>query len=181
MNTAHPVHDAPIEIVPYDDAWPRLFADEAQAIRAALGEWLAGPIEHIGSTAIRGLAAKAVVDIMAGVHSLEVSRPAIDRAAAMEYCYSPYRPDQEHWFCKPSLAERRFHLHLVPMASRDWRATLAFRDYLRAHPLVSAEYEGLKRHLAREHRSNREAYTEAKGPFIARVTAIALDEGYGQT
>jgi GrpB-like predicted nucleotidyltransferase (UPF0157 family) len=181
MHAGHPADDAPIVIVPYDDAWPRLFADEAHVLRATLGAWLAGPIEHVGSTAIRGLAAKPVVDIMAGIHSLDTARPAIDAAAALDYCHAPYRADQEHWFCKPSFADRRFHLHLVPIDSADWRATLAFRDFLRAHPLVSAEYEGLKRQLAREHRTNREAYTEAKHPFIARVTGRALDEGYGQS
>jgi GrpB-like predicted nucleotidyltransferase (UPF0157 family) len=177
----HPATEAPIEIVAYNDAWPDMFVGEAHAIQATLGPWLTGPIEHIGSTAIRGLAAKAVVDIMAPIRGLDQSRPAIAAAVTLGYCYSPYRPDHEHWFCKPSFSMRTFHLHLVPIDSDGWRATLAFRDYLRNHPLVAAEYEGLKRHLAREHRTDREAYTAAKYPFIAQVTALALSEGYGGT
>ena len=69
--------DAPVEIVPPDPSWPALFAEEAEVLRRALAPWLAGPIEHIGSTAVAGLAAKPVIDIMAGVHTLDESRPAI--------------------------------------------------------------------------------------------------------
>jgi GrpB-like predicted nucleotidyltransferase (UPF0157 family) len=172
--------EAPIEIVSYDTSWPGMFLDEERLIRRAIGAWLAGRIEHIGSTAIPGLGAKPVIDIMAAVESLDASRPAIEAASRAEYCYAPYRPDEEHWFCKPSPASRTHHLHLVPLDSLKWRATLAFRDYLRAHPLVAAEYEGLKRQLAKAHRTDREAYTAAKHPFIARIVSVAIDQGYGQ-
>jgi GrpB-like predicted nucleotidyltransferase (UPF0157 family) len=86
----------PVEIVEYNSSWPLLFAQERQALLRALAPWLTGPIEHIGSTAIPGLAAKPVVDIMAAVSSLEASRPAIDAAAEIGYCYFPYRPESEH-------------------------------------------------------------------------------------
>jgi GrpB-like predicted nucleotidyltransferase (UPF0157 family) len=166
--------EAPVEIVAYDPAWPARFAGERYVLSDALADWLAAPIEHMGSTAIPGLAAKAVVDILAPVHSLEASRPAIAAAARLGYCYFPYQPDQRHWFCKPSAAFRLFHLHLVPLGSLQWRRPLAFRDYLRARPEVAAEYEALKRELAARHRLDREAYTEAKRPCIDRVTALAL-------
>ena len=148
-------------------------------LRSTLSTWLAGPIEHIGSTAIPGLAAKPVIDIMAGVETLDASRPAIDAAVHLGYCYFPYRPDSEHWFCKPSPAFRTHHLHLVPTGNEQWRGAIAFRDYLRSHPGVAAEYEALKRNLAREFHRDREAYTQAKHPFIARITSRALDAGYG--
>ena len=172
--------EAPIEIVEYDDTWPRRFFDEQLVIRAALAPWLAGPIEHIGSTAVPELAAKPVVDIMAAVASLDESRPAIDAASAIGYCYAPYRPEDEHWFCKPSFALRTFHLHLVPLSSEQWSSTLAFRDYLRAHRDVALEYERLKRELAARYRHDREAYTEAKRPFILRIVQRALDERAGR-
>src|SRR6478752_4393271 len=84
--------EAAVEIVPYDPAWPRLFEEERQALIDAIGPWLTGPVEHIGSTAIPGLAAKPVIDIMAGVASLDASRPALEAAARLGYCYFPYRP-----------------------------------------------------------------------------------------
>jgi GrpB-like predicted nucleotidyltransferase (UPF0157 family) len=172
--------EAPVEIVPYDSAWPDLFEQERHVLRHALSEWLVGPIEHIGSTAIPGLSAKPVIDIMAGVKTLEQSRPAIDAAATLGYCYAPYKVDLEHWFCKPSPAFRTHHLHLVPIGTAQWIRSIAFRDYLRVHAGVCAEYETLKRRLAREHRLDREAYTEAKRPFIDRVSDAALELGYGQ-
>jgi GrpB-like predicted nucleotidyltransferase (UPF0157 family) len=168
--------EAPIEIVSYDPAWPARFGEEAKELRRALAAWLVGPIEHIGSTAIPGLAAKPVIDIMAAVETLDASRPAIAALADLDYRYAPYRADSEHWFCKPSLAFRTHHLHLIPLESSRWSETIAFRDYLRAHSRIAAEYEDLKRRLADVHRFDREAYTEAKGPFVARITALALQE-----
>ncbi|MBI3449850.1 MAG: GrpB family protein [Acidobacteria bacterium] len=173
--------EAPIEIVPYDASWPARFAEESQILRRALAAWLAGPIEHIGSTAVPGLAAKPVIDIMAGVRTLDGSRPAIAAATGLGYCHFPYQVDLEHWFCKPSPAFRTHHLHLIPVGAPQWARPLAFRDYLRAHPDVAAEYESLKRDLARKHHLDREAYTQAKGPFIDRVTARALAMGLGSS
>ena len=139
-----------------------------------IGKWLAGSIEHIGSTAVPGLAAKPVVDIMAGVESLEASRPALARLEDCGYCYFPYRAEVMHWFCKPSPAFRTHHLHLVPFQSRLWIERVAFRDYLRAHLDVAAEYADLKWRLAEVHRFDREAYTDAKGPFVERILKEAF-------
>lgn len=72
-----------------------------------LAPWLVGPVEHIGSTAVPGLAAKPVIDIMAGVQARETSRPAIAAATELGYGYWPYQADVEHWFCKPSPAQPR--------------------------------------------------------------------------
>jgi GrpB-like predicted nucleotidyltransferase (UPF0157 family) len=94
--------EAPIEIVPYDQSWPIRSHEEADAIRRMLAPWLVGTVEHIGSTAIPPLAGKPVIDIMAGVRTLEESRPAITVATELGYCYAPYQAEVEHWFCKPS-------------------------------------------------------------------------------
>ena len=168
--------DAPVEIAPYDPSWPDRFGEEAERVGRVLAAWLVGPVEHIGSTAIPGLAAKPVIDIMAGVRTLDDSRPAIAAAAELGYCYAPYQVEIEHWFCKPSFAFRTHHLHLIPVGSQAWVRPIAFRDYLRVHAGVAAEYEVLKRRLAIEHRLDREAYTVAKRPFIDRVTDAALNE-----
>jgi len=168
--------EQPVEIVEYSASWPRLFHEEREALTRTLAPWLAGPVEHIGSTAIPGLAAKPVVDIMAAVSTLESSRTAIPAAAELGYCYFPYRVESEHWFCKPSPLFRTHHLHLVPMGSPLWAETIAFRDYLRAHPAIASEYEALKRRLARQFQFDREAYTEAKRPFIDRIIRVATGQ-----
>jgi GrpB-like predicted nucleotidyltransferase (UPF0157 family) len=170
-------NDAPVEIVDYDPTWPVRFEAERDQLVELLESWLVGPIEHIGSTAVIGLPAKPVIDMMAGVESLDASRAAIEVVAELGYCYAPYRAESEHWFCKPSFAFRTHHLHLVPFGSVQWASTLAFRDCLRAHPAVAAEYAALKRRLAEKHRFDREAYTQAKEPFIAQTRDRALRSG----
>ena len=170
--------DAPVHTVPYDSDWPRRFEAERQLLISAIGRWLvAGSIEHIGSTAIPGLDAKPVIDIMAGVESLEGSHAALPVLARLQYCYAPYRTEVMHWFCKPSPAQRTHHLHLVPLGSPVWIERLAFRDYLRTHSDVAIEYAALKHRLAKTHRFDREAYTDAKAPFVQRVLGDALRSG----
>jgi GrpB-like predicted nucleotidyltransferase (UPF0157 family) len=167
------VADAPVEIVPYDPSWPLRFEAERDVLARGLQIWIVGTIEHIGSTAVPGLPAKPVIDIMVGVKDLDTSRPAIPAAEALGYSYAPYRPDEKHWFCKPSPAFRTHHLHLVPHGSPMWRRQLVFRDYLRTHADTAAEYADLKRGLAEQYRMDREKYTEEKGPFIARIVELA--------
>src|SRR5262245_33316148 len=121
----------PIIIEPYDPAWPAKFEAEREALLAVLGPWLVGPIEHIGSTAVPGLAAKPVIDLMGAIRDLSSSRPAIDALRELGYCYFDYKADLMHWFCKPSDFERTHHLHLVPYESQLWRERIAFRDCLR--------------------------------------------------
>jgi GrpB-like predicted nucleotidyltransferase (UPF0157 family) len=88
--------------------------------------------------------------------------------------YFPYRPDEIHWFCKPSAAFRTHHLHLVPFGGRLWTERLAFRDCLRRDAAAAAEYAALKQRLARQYQFDREAYTDAKEPFIRKVLASCL-------
>jgi GrpB-like predicted nucleotidyltransferase (UPF0157 family) len=166
---------APIELTDYDASWPQKFVTEREALLPVLGRYLAGPIEHIGSTAVPGLRAKPIIDIMAGVQSLDASRGAIEALVVLGYLYWPYKAEVEHWFCKPSPDHRTHHLHLVPFGSALWRNQLAFRDRLRNDPAVRAEYAALKDTLAARFRNDREAYTEAKGELVRRVVALELE------
>ena len=163
----------PVELVPYDETWPTKFAAERVLLENVLAPWLTGTIEHIGSTAIAQMPAKPIIDIMAPVRTLEDSRLAMAAASSAGYIYYPYKADVMHWFCKPSPSIRTHHLHLVPFASALWNERLRFRDLLRQHPEIAAEYADLKLRLAQEFRSDREAYTEAKGPFVHRVLSHA--------
>ncbi|HEY8944837.1 MAG TPA: GrpB family protein [Polyangiaceae bacterium] len=165
---------APIEIVDYDPLWPVKFAEERERLLGVLGEWLRGPIEHIGSTAVPGLRAKPVIDVMAGVGTLAASRGAIPVLGELDYQYWPYKSDVMHWFCKPSDEVRTHHLHLVPVGSVLWVERLAFRDRLRADASARSAYTSLKDALASRYREDREAYTEGKTDFVRRLVALEL-------
>ncbi|MEK8030516.1 GrpB family protein [Ideonella sp. DXS29W] len=163
-----------VVVVPYDVEWPARFESERQWLQPLLAPWLTGDIEHIGSTSVPGLAAKPVIDMMAPVASLKDARPAIVAASEAGYLHHPYRADVMHWFCKPSPHVRTHHLHLVPRDSPLWRERLAFRDALRADPNLAQQYAALKMQLAAQFRTDREAYTVAKGPFVQSVLSTVL-------
>ena len=174
----HMRREAPIEIASYSTEWPALFAAEAAILKSALVTWLVGEPEHIGSTAVPGLAAKPVIDIMAPVATLQDSLGAIEVLQDYGYLYFPYKQNQMHWFCKPSPELRTHHLHLVPVDSQLWRERLAFRDVLRSDKALATRYEKLKHELAAKFRDDREAYTEGKSSFI--VSALkAWSESHG--
>jgi GrpB-like predicted nucleotidyltransferase (UPF0157 family) len=164
--------DAPVHIVPYEPMWTALFEAEKAFLEPLLAPWRSGPIEHVGSTAVVGLCAKPVIDVMVGVHSLQHSEPAKDALRAAGYQYAEYKTDVEHWFCKPSFAFRTHHLHLIPYESPLWHDCLKFRDILRANSALAAEYADLKFRLARQFEFDRDAYTDAKYPFISRVLEL---------
>jgi GrpB-like predicted nucleotidyltransferase (UPF0157 family) len=159
----------PVVIEPYDFAWPQRFESEKLLLAPVLAPWLVGPIEHVGSTAVPGLAAKPIIDIMAAVCDLPSSTPAIAALKRLDYCYFEYRADLMHWFCKPSDLYRTHHLHLVPFDSPLWRERLTFRDRLRADATTRRSYAELKFNLASTHRNDRDAYTDAKSDFIRSV------------
>ena len=162
-----------VHIEPYSAAWLERFAAEAGVIDRTIGPWITGGIHHVGSTAVPGLAAKPVIDVMVGVADLQSSRPCIELLKPLSYCHWPYRADIMHWFCKPRPGHRTHHLHLVPTGSPRYLNVLAFRDYLRAHPDARAKYEALKRDLADRYPNDREAYTEGKTDLIGKLTEAA--------
>lgn len=156
----------PIQLAAPDPGWPIQFEQEQAALDEAIGKWVCGEIHHVGSTAVPGLEAKPIIDILAGVRDLETARACFEPLADLGYLYAPYLPEEMHWFCKPHPARRTHHLHLVPVGSKRYRDELAFRDRLCADPLIASQYVSLKRELAERYRDDREAYTEAKGAFV---------------
>jgi GrpB-like predicted nucleotidyltransferase (UPF0157 family) len=167
------VSDQPVEIHPYDREWPARFEAQRPSVERILEPWLAAPVEHVGSTSVPGLAAKPVVDMLAGVHDLDASRPCIDLLSADGWLWAPYREDVEHWFCRPTPEERTHHLHVVAHGGEEWRDMLDFRDALRADADLLDRYAMLKQELATRHRDDRNAYTEAKAAFIRAALAVA--------
>lgn len=160
---------ASVEIVRYSPDWPAKFEAEKRVLQSVLAPWLVGEIQHVGSTAVVGLSAKPIIDLMAPVASLRESEAAIAAAATAGYSYYPYRADVMHWFCKPSPDVRTHHLHLVPHGSQLWLDRLAFRNALRGNQALSDEYANLKMGLAKQFPDDREAYTQGKTPFVQRV------------
>jgi GrpB-like predicted nucleotidyltransferase (UPF0157 family)/predicted GNAT family acetyltransferase len=169
------LEEEPIRIAPYDPRWPQLFERERVSLAAAIGRWAVDGIHHVGSTAVPGLDAKPIVDILVGVEDLESSRACFEPLAGLEYMYAPYRSEEMHWFCKPHPSHRTHHLHLIPVDSSRYLDELAFRDHLRADPDAAAAYAALKRELATRFGDDREGYTEAKAEFIR----AALDSARG--
>lgn len=159
-----PTSSDPVTVADYDPRWPVLFQEERARIAEALGE-LALAIEHVGSTAVPGLAAKPVIDIMIGVRELAAGERCV---AALEDLGYEYRGDggipDRHYFRRG--APRTHHIHLVAFGGDFWDRHIRFRDLLRERPDVAEQYAALKRQLAAQYRTDRLAYTEAKTPFI---------------
>ena len=153
----------------YDSSWPSKFEEEKRHLVAVAGKWNFGSIEHVGSTAVPGMVAKPVIDVMFGVKSLDESKPAIEALVKAGYEYWPYKTEVMHWFCKPSDAFRTHHLHLIPYGSPLWQERIKFRDLLRTNKTVATEYANMKRELAATYREDRETYTERKWPFIQQA------------
>jgi GrpB-like predicted nucleotidyltransferase (UPF0157 family) len=132
-------------------------------------------VHHIGATSVPGLAAKPIIDMLAGVHDLDEARAAFEPLRGLSYVYTPHRPGIAHHFSKPSprLPDVTHGLHLTEPGSDLWNERFAFREALRADPALAAEYETLKLRLAREHADDVTAYTAGKRAFVARVLASA--------
>jgi GrpB-like predicted nucleotidyltransferase (UPF0157 family) len=174
------VPDEQVLIVPYDADWPRRFEAERALLQRVLAPWLDSGIHHIGSTAIPDMAAKPVIDMMAGVRNIEEARPAFDTLREQSYLYAPHRSGIAHHFAKPStrFSEMTHSLHLTEPGSDLWQERLAFRDVLRVDPALRAEYAALKNGLAAEHPVDVDAYTQGKRAFVARVLAtVGLEPG----
>jgi GrpB-like predicted nucleotidyltransferase (UPF0157 family) len=167
-----------IAVVPYDPGWPLAFERERARLAAALGH-TALRIDHHGSTAVPGLAAKPVIDIQVSVRQLQpidsYSRP-LERLGYVHVAHAD--DDRCPFFHRPASWPHTHHIHVVEAGGDEERRTLAFRDYLRSHGDVAEEYAALKRRLADEHgggdAASREAYATAKSDFVERIVAAAL-------
>jgi GrpB-like predicted nucleotidyltransferase (UPF0157 family) len=160
-----------VRLVPYDPAWPAAYEREAARLQRKLGDRVLA-IAHIGSTAVPGLIAKPLLDIMVAIPALADVAELEPQLVALGYVFHPRDtiPDR-HFFIAGDGDLRRVNLSLVEPDSAYWRNHLAFRDALRTQPETAANYARLKKELAAIFQDNRLAYTEAKGAFVARVLA----------
>lgn len=166
-----------VVISDYDPAWPEEFRREAAAIARILGDNLTA-IHHIGSTAVPGLAAKPIIDIMPVVRSLgavDGSRAALE-SLGYEYLGEFGIPGRR--YMRKGGDERTHQVHVFAQGDTvNITRHLAFRDFLRAHPDVCAEYAALKRELAARYPYDIDAYFEGKDAFVRRFEAAALAWG----
>jgi len=173
------VSEDPVVLVSYEKAWPSLFEEERTRIEGAVGLWVE-EIEHIGSTAVPGLAAKPVIDIMVGVRSLEDTPALVARLETIGYEYVPELEQQmpfRRYFRKTVGGRRTHQIHLVERSDAAfWDRHVLFRDYLRTLPEVAAGYTRLKYEVSDRFREDRAAYTDAKTDFIAEVVRFAEKE-----
>jgi GrpB-like predicted nucleotidyltransferase (UPF0157 family) len=157
-----------IEIVAYDPAWPARFAEVGPDLRAGLDE-VALRIDHIGSTAVPGLAAKPIIDIQISVVDFEPLAAYRQPLERLGYGYRADNPERTKRYFREPPGRPRTHVHVRRAGSFSEQWALLFRDYLRTHPDAAAEYATLKRRLALRFRDDRHAYTQAKRPFLWKV------------
>jgi GrpB-like predicted nucleotidyltransferase (UPF0157 family) len=162
-----------IVIVEYDPAWPAEFVRLRERAKGVLGD-VAIAIEHVGSTAVPGLPAKDLIDMVAVVESDDDIATAISRLATIGYkARGNLGVVGREAFWWPE-GEKRHHLYVSPTRSAELQAQVAFRDRLRSDPAVARAYVALKRELAERHPDDRLAYTEGKTEFI-EATLSATD------
>lgn len=166
-----------IDIVDYDPKWPSKARDEINKLREVLPAAKIIEIQHVGSTAIPGMAAKPIIDIQIAVSSLgEMKVIAIPTLEKLGYVYWYENPDPERMFFvkgMPPFGERRtHHVHIVESTSKHWHDKITFRDYLIAHPAAAKEYQDLKIKLAHKYTNDREEYTNAKSKFICNILQL---------
>jgi GrpB-like predicted nucleotidyltransferase (UPF0157 family) len=163
--------DQSIELTAYDPTWQARFAEQQMRLDTILKPWLAGEIEHIGSTSVTGLRSKPIVDILAPVRSLTASRTAIPVLEKDGWLFWPDDPNQNYrlWFLRPSPEARTHHLQIIQHDHPNLRALIAFRDALRRDPEAREAYSSLKDDLASKHQSDRNAYSNAKTEFVQSI------------
>lgn len=155
----------PILIEPYDPAWPTLFASIAARLREALGE-RALRIDHIGSTAVPGLAAKPVIDIQISVGALEPVAFYADGLERAGFRWRADNPDRTKRYFREAPGAARVHIHVRSVGSWAEQLSLLFRDYLRDEQPAREFYAQAKRDLAARFREDREGYVAAKAPTV---------------
>jgi GrpB-like predicted nucleotidyltransferase (UPF0157 family) len=163
-----------VEVAAYDAHWVDLYQAEAERLAGVFGDLLV-EMYHIGSTAIPGLAAKPVIDIMPLVRAIEqvdALTPAmeeLDYLAKGEAGISGRR-----FFIKPSDAVRTHHVHVFQWGDPEGIRHLAFRAYLTAHPQLSEEYGKLKTRLAHQYPFDIHAYMDGKNEWVQSVEKQAI-------
>ena len=168
----------PIFLVPHDDQWKDSFNEIEEMLTGLLSDQTVDRISHIGSTAIQGIWAKNIIDVMVEIpQSAEMKDIAqiLEENGFTVMSAEANRISLNKGYTENGFADKVYHIHLRYTGDND---ELYFRDYLNEHPDVAKEYEALKLRLWKQYEHNRDAYTDAKTDFIYKWTAEARKE-YG--
>lgn len=155
----------------YDPAWPQRFSEEKGRLLRLFPDHII-EVQHIGSTAIPGLQAKPIIDLMAGVGSMEQVLQLVTPLRASEYLYLPDLNEnlpERRWLLRHHGGHRTHHLHLVEHGGAEWLRLLRFRDELLRNPELTARYARLKEEMAGRFGQDRDSYTRSKSDFIKAV------------
>jgi GrpB-like predicted nucleotidyltransferase (UPF0157 family) len=163
--------DQSIELTAYDPAWQERFIEQQARLTAILEPWLAGEIEHIGSTSVSGLRSKPIVDLLAPVRLLEGAHNAISILEINGWLFWAADPNRHYrlWFLRPNPAARTHHLQIIQHDDPNILKLIAFRDALRRDSKARDAYSSLKEDLANKHRNDRSAYSNAKTEFVQSI------------
>lgn len=173
-----------VEIMPYDESWPREFRQIGFGIRQGLGN-LALRIDHIGSTSVPGLAAKDIIDIQVTVAELSEAADQAMRALGYERVGDINRDHQpaqaggseedwEKWYYRQPDGQRPAHIHMRVLGRLNQHYPILFRDYLRTHPATADAYAELKRRLA-ANLGDLDTYPDVKDPAVDLIYLAAED------
>jgi GrpB-like predicted nucleotidyltransferase (UPF0157 family) len=166
--------DPAVRIVDYDRAWPVMAEQELRRIAKAVGD-VAVRLEHVGSTAVSGLAAKPIVDLQLSVASLQPRERYVAPLERLGYLFAP-APESPayHFFAKPPERPRAYHLHVCETGSEHEFRHVVVRDFLRSHPDEAARYAALKREVVARHPQDRLAYIDGKDEYVTALEERAV-------
>lgn len=162
-----------IEIEPYNPTWPDLYSEERERLLSVLPEDVDVTLEHFGSTAIPGIAAKPIIDILLICLDQDQWRRFIDPLESLDFIFWADNPRKDRMFFvkgMPPFGSRRTH-HAHVMKPETVKDRLYFRDFMREHPEKVQQYEKLKKKLMKKYKTDRDAYTRGKKDFIDQILA----------
>lgn len=164
-----------VELEPHTKEWTDIYKEEVQRMKDIAGDWFYG-FEHIGSTAIEGIPAKPIIDILAVVEDLGEAKDLVPILEKHGYEYRSKDVEGRLFFARGPRMNRTIYLSITERGSDFYEEKIAFRDYLRAHPEAAEQYTVVKKRLAEEHPKNREKYTAEKGDVIQNILDRAMGE-----
>ena len=159
----------------YNEVWSTYFEDEKKKIIEVCNNNI-NDIEHVGSTSVKGLIAKPIIDIAATYSEDEAIKEVIESIVSLGYEYVEDNGiDDRLYFAKRSNGMSLFHIHVYHQESMNYKKQIIFRDYLRKNENAAKEYCDLKEELYHKYKNDRPKYTEAKTTFIFAILKKAIE------
>lgn len=165
-----------LELVSYDPEWEIFFNNEKNRIRKSIGHIVLA-IEHIGSTSIKNMCAKPIIDIAIGLEKYDDGFKCVEPLRRIGYLYLGEHGVQGRHYFRTDSDIVKCHIHIFEISSTEWESHIMLRDYLRNHEKEAKEYTLLKYGLKQKYGDDREKYTEAKAEFISKILKKARKAG----